>query len=203
MTSSTRFAGTTWLKASTARIQQPLWLARGRCKGHRTSCRGGVRPIDSSSISLPSNGASTDSLVHDNLSFSDASGRYCSSNTPDNWQKDLPYSTTLLPEHVLLEKPTFYCGLRPEVDAPVYLNNSQVQYVLRALRVCVPSMAYTGSALFLHQNLWQRYQPESYQDCVSLSALYLCKTSGNTSLITNSINSKVLKLKGASSNWGF
>ncbi|KAJ4325975.1 hypothetical protein N0V94_000340 [Neodidymelliopsis sp. IMI 364377] len=91
--------------------------------------------------------------------------------------------------------------LWPEVAAPAYLNDDQVQYVLRALRSYVPSMAYTGSTPFLHQNLWQSYQPESYQDCVSISALYLCKTSANTALIANSINSKVANLRVASKSW--
>ncbi|KAJ4362172.1 hypothetical protein N0V95_001520 [Ascochyta clinopodiicola] len=143
--------------------------------------------IDGAAEILSSNGASTDLLGHAALpSYTSSS----SVSSPDSWQEWPP------------QEPQVCCSLRPEVDAQAYLNDGQVQYVLRALRACVSSMAYTGSALFLHQKLWQRYQPESYQDCVALSALYLCKTSGNASLIVNSINGKVAKLRAASSNWG-
>jgi hypothetical protein len=62
-------------------------------------------------------------------------------------------------------------------------------------------MAYTGATPFLHQSLWKKQQPESYQDCVSLSALYLCKTSANNALIANTINFKIAKLIAASRTW--
>lgn len=159
-----------------------------------------VSSVDGSTESQLFNGASTDQLGHDGLPFSYAPAS-SSGSSLDEWQEELSSSATLS-KNVPFEALQVCYSIQPEVVAPAYLNDDQVQYVLRALRACVPSMAYTGSALFLHQSLWQRYQPGAYQDCVSISALYLCKTGGNTSLITNSISSKVSKLKAASSQWG-
>lgn len=153
--------------------------------------------VDSSTEHLPFNGANTDPLAHDGLPFATPS-----SSSSGGWQDELAGSASLLLDNVPFAEPQPRRVLWPEVAAPAYLTGGQVQYVLRALRSFVPAMAYTGSTPFLHHNLWQRYQPESFQDCVSISALYLCKTSGNTSLITNSINSKIVKLMAASGTWG-
>ena len=159
-----------------------------------------VEVVNSSAEFVLFNGASTDPLGHDGLSVSCASGS-SSSSSPDSWQDELAVSASLLLDNVPFEELPLRPTLWPEITSPVYLNDGQVQYVLRALRSFVPSMAYTGSTPFLHQNLWQRHQPESYQDCVSVSALYLCKTSANSLLITNSINAKIARMKADSSNW--
>lgn len=157
--------------------------------------------VDSSAELLPFNGASTDAQGHNGRSFLCARSASSSSSSPDSWQDELAVSASSLLDNVPFEEPQLRRALWPEVTAPSYLNEGQVQYVLRALRSFVPSMAYTGSTPFLHQNLWQRHQPESYQDCVTISALYLCKTSVNASLITNTINSKIARSRAASSNW--
>lgn len=157
--------------------------------------------VDSVADFLPFNGATTDPLENDSLPFSYSSGE-SSSSSPDSWQDELAISASLLLDNVPFEEPQLGRVLWPEVAAPSYLTGAQVQYITRALRSFVPSMAYTGSTPFLHQNLWKRYQPDSYQDCVSVSALYLCKTSANTSLITNSIDSKIARLMANSGAWG-
>jgi hypothetical protein len=156
--------------------------------------------VDSSAEFLLFNGASTDPLGDISIPFC-ASGA-SSGSSPDSWQDELELSASLLLNNIPFEEPQLCRPLWPDIAAPSYLNDGQTQYILRALRAYVPSMAYTGSTPFLHQSLWHRYQPESYQDCVSISALYLCKTSGNTSLITNSINTKIGYLIAASNNWG-
>lgn len=141
------------------------------------------------------------------LSASAISGSSSSGSSPDSgtWQDELAISASLLLDRVAFDQPRLPVEpcrtLWPEITAPSYLNDAQVRYVLQALRSFVPSMAYTGSTPFLHQNLWQRYQPEAYQDCVSLSGLYLCKTSANTPLITSSINVKIARLRAMSGSW--
>jgi hypothetical protein len=161
---------------------------------------------------LPFNGANADLRGRDGRPMLCASGSSrssssskSSSSSPDSgtWQDELAVSASLLLDSVAFERPQLQPSrtLWPEITAPSYLNDGQVRYVLQALRSFVPSMAYTGSTPFLHHSLWQRYQPEAYQDCVWLSGLYLCKTSANAPLITNSINTKIAKLKATSGSW--
>ena len=161
---------------------------------------------------LPFDGADTDLSQQDgrpllsaplSVSASSSSSLTGSSPDPGSWQDELAVSASLLLDSVAFEQPQLQTcrTLWPEITAPSYLNDGQVRYVLQALRAFVPSMAYTGSTPFLHQNLWQRCQPEAYQDCVSLSGLYLCKTSANTPLITNSIDAKIARLRATSRSW--
>lgn len=158
--------------------------------------------VDSSPELLSFNGANTDALGCGGLPLSYKEGNE-SSSSPESgsWQDELAVSASLLLDNAPFEQPQLPRALWPEVTTPSYLNDDQVRYVLQTLRSFVPSMAYTGSTPFLHQNLWQHYQPESYQDCVSISGLYLCKTSVNTPLITSSINAKIARLRAASSDW--
>lgn len=157
---------------------------------------------------LPFNGADTDLRVRDGrplLCASSSSSSTSSGASPDSgsWQDELAVSASLLLDSVAFEQPQLrpLRTLWPDIAAPSYLDDGQVRYVLQALRAFVPSMAYTGSTPFLHQNLWQRYQPEAYLDCVSLSGLYLCKTSANAPLIANSINVKIARLRAMSGSW--
>ena len=126
-----------------------------------------------------------------------------SGSSPESWQEEL--GVTAAPLLLDSAPPTaplqLYRTLLPEVIVPTYLDAGRVQYLARALRSFVSSMAYTGATPFLHQNLWKNQQPESYQDCVSISALYLCKTSANNALIANTINFKIAKLITASRTW--
>lgn len=159
-----------------------------------------VNTVDSAAV-VSFNGTNTDALGQDGLPFSWSSGN-SSCSSPDSWQEELAVSAPLLLDDVPLEEP-LQLGrtLLPELTVPVYLNEGQVQYVARALRSFVSSLAYTGSTPFLHQTLWRAYQPEAYQDSVSLSALYLCKTSANSALITNTINYKIARLIANSRTW--
>jgi hypothetical protein len=91
--------------------------------------------------------------------------------------------------------------LPPELSVPKYLNEEQVFYVINGLCNFVPGMAYTGSTTFLHKNLYQHHQPQAYQDCVALTALYLTKTSRNHRILANSIDSKISSLIAASTTW--
>lgn len=160
-----------------------------------------VGVVDSAADHLSFNGATTDPLANDSLPFSYSSGD-SSSSSPDSWQDELAISASLLLDNVPFEEPQqLGRTLWPETKAPCYLTEAQVHYVTRALRSFVPSMAYTGSTPFLHQTLWKQYQPESYQDCVAVSALYLCKTSANTPMITSSIDSKIARLRASSTSW--
>lgn len=156
--------------------------------------------VNSAADFLSFNGASTDPLGHDSLPFSYSSGS-SSGSSPESWQDELAVSASLLLDNVPFEKPQLGRVLWPEVSAPSYLSAAQVQYVIRALRSFVPSMAYTGATPFSHQSLWKCYQPSSYQDCVAVSALYLCKTSANALLITSNIDSKIAGLKARSATW--
>lgn len=92
--------------------------------------------------------------------------------------------------------PTIF--LSPELVLPVYLNEGQVSYAIRGLNSYVLGMAYTGSTTFLHKNLYRHHEPEAYQDCVAITALYLTKTSRNHRILANIINKKIAGLISAS-----
>ncbi|KAF1841835.1 uncharacterized protein K460DRAFT_291440 [Cucurbitaria berberidis CBS 394.84] len=94
-----------------------------------------------------------------------------------------------------------YRTLFPEVRQPAFLNEGQVFTVIQGLCAFVPDMAFSGSTLFIHQNLYQKDQPQAYQDCVALSALFLTKNARNVSVLANSIHSKIAALIASSSNW--
>lgn len=91
--------------------------------------------------------------------------------------------------------------LLPEIWAPSYLNDSQVQTVIRGLCAFVPDLAFSGSTTFIHQNLYSREQPQAYQDAVALSALYLTCNPRNQTILANSIGSKISNLTATSSRW--
>lgn len=90
--------------------------------------------------------------------------------------------------------------LLPEIWAPAQLNDGQVRTVIRGLRSIVPDMA-SGSTHFIHQNLYQHHEPESYQDCVALSALYVLKNPRTHSTLASSINTKIGHLITSSHTW--
>ncbi|KAF3004068.1 hypothetical protein E8E13_002506 [Curvularia kusanoi] len=160
-----------------------------------------VDSVDSATV-LPVNGADTEALGHDGSQLS-LPATESSSSSSDGWQEGVVIAAPwLLLDDVIPQAP-LQIGrtLLPEVVHPTYLSDSRVRYLARALPSFVRSLAYTGATPFLHQNLWKSHQPESYQDCVSLSALYLCKTSANNALITNAINFKIAKLIASSRTW--
>ena len=81
------------------------------------------------------------------------------------------------------------------------MSEGQVMFVVNRLCTSIPSMAYSGHTSFMHESLYQDFQPSAYQDSCSLSALYLMKTSKNVAVLTNSIDSKIAALIASSSGW--
>lgn len=91
--------------------------------------------------------------------------------------------------------------LLPHVWLPVQLTDQQSLAVVKGLRSLVPEFAYTGATHFVHQNLYLKQQPSTYQDCIALSALYVARNSRTQSILANSINSKISALISTSSTW--
>ncbi|CAO2657547.1 Nn.00g036730.m01.CDS01 [Neocucurbitaria sp. VM-36] len=136
-------------------------------------------------------------------SSSDSSGSSPESGHNDrsnDWRNDWRQELSVLKRRTI--PATQICrSLQPEVLVPSILNEDQVAAVNRRLCAFVPDMAFSGSTLFLHQNLYQKHQPQAYQDCVALSALYLTKNIMNQSILANSINAKISALITTSSTW--
>lgn len=89
----------------------------------------------------------------------------------------------------------------PQIWEPRILYPFQVNVIVNELCAFVPSMAYEGHTLFIHELLYQNWQPPAYQDSVSLSALYMAKTYKNARVLASSINHKILTLISTSSSW--
>jgi hypothetical protein len=84
---------------------------------------------------------------------------------------------------------------------PVFLNNIQVNYLVDQLSAFVRSLAYAGSTPFMHEALYQDWQPSAYQDACALSAMYLMKTPKNKNTIIRTISSKISSLLSSSVLW--
>ncbi|KAH8724003.1 hypothetical protein GQ44DRAFT_709486 [Phaeosphaeriaceae sp. PMI808] len=91
--------------------------------------------------------------------------------------------------------------LVPELANPNFLTDAQTLYIVHSLCDFIPSMAYTGSTIFLHNSLYTTHQPQAYQDCVAICALYLAKTPRNKHILATSIAAKILQLAASSSTW--
>jgi hypothetical protein len=91
--------------------------------------------------------------------------------------------------------------LLPPVVANTFHNEDQTLFVIRSLSSTVTAMAYSGSTIFLHKDLYQTHSPETYEDCVALSALYLTKTPQNQHILAHNISSKIARLTRKSSTW--
>jgi hypothetical protein len=143
-----------------------------------------------------------------------ASSSDSSRSSPEAWQKELEWQCNWFQEAV--SKPQ-YCAtpamricnpsrtLMPNVVLPVHLNPRQVMVVTEGLRTLIVSMAYSGATHFLHQNLYphNQQQPQAYQDCVAISALYMGRNSRNERILANGINTKISALIKESVNWTF
>jgi len=106
----------------------------------------------------------------------------------DEWNVELP---PLLP-------PSTW---KPKVAVPTFLTRDQTSYVIASLLGFPSAMAYAGSTFFLHKDLYVSHEPPAYQDCVALSALYMCKTVRNRSVLANAIGTKISSLISASASW--
>ena len=91
--------------------------------------------------------------------------------------------------------------LMPKIWAPSWLNENQVLFMVSRMRSFVPMLAFTGYNVFTHAHLYDKYQPEAYQDSCSLSALYMAKTKQNTPVLTKAISNKINGLIAASHGW--
>jgi hypothetical protein len=145
-------------------------------------------------------------------SGSGTSSDSCRSSPEVSWQKEQEWNSDWLPPQEVVLIPQYHATLAlhignptrtlmPGVILPVHLNSRQVMVVTEGLRTLVASMAYSGTTHFLHQNLYQDHQPQAYQDCVAISALYMGRNAGNERILVNSINAKISALVAESNNW--
>ena len=131
------------------------------------------------------------------------------SSSPEEWQKELEWKNAWFQDDI--SKPRYDVApamqicrpLLPDVVVPVQLNERQVIVLTEGLRTCIVSMAYSGTTHFLHQNLYAKnqQQPQAYQDCVALSALYMGRNARNEHILVDSINTKISSLIRESVNW--
>jgi hypothetical protein len=110
----------------------------------------------------------------------------------ENWGIEIPPLTPLL---------TIPRMLSPEIEAPSYLSTEQIRFLVRSLRSVIPSLAYTGSTLFIHKTLYRTYQLPAYQDSVAISALYLARTPETQHILASTISAKIANLSDESSTW--
>jgi hypothetical protein len=101
----------------------------------------------------------------------------------------------------VMPRPPLTRMLLPPVVANAFLNEAQTLFFLRNFSSFVPDMAQSGSTTFLHKSLYQTNEPEAYQDCVAISALYLTRNPQNHRILTNSISSKIHKMTCESASW--
>jgi hypothetical protein len=111
----------------------------------------------------------------------------------DDW--DIDTSGQMLPA------PTLTRMLLPEIVVPSFLSQAQTLFVISSLQSFVPTMAYQGSTVFLHKDLYANNEPDAIQDCVAISALYMSKTSRNHRILANTISSKISNFIAASKTW--
>jgi hypothetical protein len=141
-------------------------------------------------------------------SASASSSESCTSSLEASWQKDVEWKSDWLAPQEVVTTPTTRIGnlgrtLMPDVVVPVQLNPRQVMVVTEGLRTFIASMAYSGTTHFLHQNLYPEHeqQPQAYQDCVAISALYMGRNARNERILVNSINAKISTLIAQSRTW--
>jgi hypothetical protein len=91
--------------------------------------------------------------------------------------------------------------LLPEIVVPAFLSQAQTLFVISNLQAFVPSMAYFGTTIFLHKDLYSAQEPTAIQDCVAISALYMTKTARNQHIVASIIASKIATLIAESSTW--
>jgi hypothetical protein len=158
--------------------------------------------VDSSteipSVDARTSDANIDPFFFQSVTSSDSSGSSSSPESFDHGQLRDDWGVELQP---LMPRPLLTRMLVPEVVVPSYLSDKQVLYLTRGLSSFIPAMAYSGSTHFLHKDLYQTHEPQAYQDCVAISALYLAKTARNQRILANSINAKIANLVSASATW--
>jgi hypothetical protein len=117
-----------------------------------------------------------------------------SSSSPDSFEDRHYHNSTCV-------EPRIYSCLLPQVWEPIILSSDQIMFMVNKLCAFIPSMGFSGHTPFMHEALYQEYQPSAYQDSCSLSALYLMKTEKNVPILCNSIDNKISALLASSNVW--
>ncbi|KAJ4358586.1 uncharacterized protein N0V89_003170 [Didymosphaeria variabile] len=99
------------------------------------------------------------------------------------------------------QEPAISTHILPKIWAPSWLNEEQLLFMVSRMRSFVPTLAFTGSNMFIHSALYKSHQPTAFQDSISLSALYLAKTKQNTPILARSIEEKINGLIANSNEW--
>jgi hypothetical protein len=164
-----------------------------------SECTSSFNDYDVSTTQIDEIHANIDPLFLQSTTPTDSCG-----SSPEIWQND--WSNNWKPEVSTprvrtTAAPRICRTLLPETVLPVLLNELQVLFITDGLRTFVANMAYSGTTHFLHQNLYQDYQPQAYQDAVAISALYMARNARNQAILKNSINAKISALITNSSNW--
>jgi hypothetical protein len=110
----------------------------------------------------------------------------------DDWNIEVPE---------VIPQPPLARTLLPEIVVPAFLSQAQTLFVISNLQAFVPSMAYFGTTIFLHKDLYSAQEPTAIQDCVAISALYMTKTARNQRILASLISSKISSLTAKSSTW--
>lgn len=110
----------------------------------------------------------------------------------DDWNIEIPRPMPRLP---------LTRTLLPEIVVPAFLSQAQTLFIISNLQAFVPSMAYSGTTIFLHKDLYRTHEPPAIEDCVAISALYMTKTARNQHILANTITSKISSLTAESGTW--
>jgi hypothetical protein len=129
---------------------------------------------------------------------SDSSG---SSSSPESFEDYQIHNDWAIELPRLMPRPPLTRMILPIVAVNNFLSEDQTLFIIRNLVGFVPAMVTSGSTAFLHKDLYQIYSPETYHDCVSVSALYMCKTPQTQRILANSISSKIAHMTRESTTW--
>jgi hypothetical protein len=157
-----------------------------------------LAPIPSASTSAETtfvNFSTADANIDPSLlQASDSSGSSSSPESFDHFDQFQIHNDGGMEEPHAMTRPMLTRMWVPEVVVPSFLSKAQTQFVIRHLSGFVPAMAHAGATLYLHKDLYPSSEPEAYQDCVALSALYLNKTPQNQRILARSISSKIASM---------
>ncbi|KAF2021972.1 hypothetical protein BU24DRAFT_340220 [Aaosphaeria arxii CBS 175.79] len=122
------------------------------------------------------------------------SGASSSRETP--FQDDLNLSLDLPPR--LSE--TLLPQIR-QIWEPTILSQSQVLFVVDKICAYIPSLALSGATPFIHERMYQGWQPQAYQDSCTIAALHMVKTPQNKAILTKTIDCKISALIASANTW--
>jgi hypothetical protein len=129
---------------------------------------------------------------------SDYSG---SSSSPESFEDFQIHNDWAIEMPRLMPQPPLTRMLLPPVTSNAFLIEDQTLFIIRNMLSFVTDIAYTGSTTFLHKTLYQTYPPSTYQDCIAISALYMCKTPQTQPILASLISSKIAHMTRESATW--